>query len=440
MKPSYFFSLFPVLALCEVLFFACSENKTSEYTTNLVATKTKKINESSQHSLSLQYAENFSIDTLSDHFLGLSVRICSKNDTVESRYLLRLPHGARELAESDKTIIKKSLPKVWRDMPVIALPVSKVILLSGSYYAYFKRLGKEKVVIGFSDKKQTADSALFRKIEVGQVREVGDGQNISEEKLFALHPDLVVSFAVGNAFDADFMRLKQTGIPVLLTSEWQEPTPLARAEWIRLFGVLTQSGKADSLFQETAKQYEQLKKEIQETYQQNGINCIPVFAGTPTGGMYFIPTDSSFTATFIQDAGGCLVFKNEHQGGHISPEQAFLYGKTAPIWLHPGYGTPEEILAADSRAADFKAFQKKQIFNFDKRQGISGALDFYESVVVFPDSLLREMFIVLQSAIAEIQTETREPTSPVSNSEIKNSENANADGDSLFWYRNIFYN
>ena len=257
--------------------------------------------------------------------------------------------------------------------------------------------------MGVGEGRYIADSALYTRVQNGEVAEVGSGPTLSLEKLMALKPDLVMNFATGGGYD-DYERIEALGLPLMLTSEWQEDHPLAKAEWIKLFGMLFgKEALADSI-------YEQSKL----VYLVNGIftkinaahipNCPRVLVGMSYGGTWYAPGGNSYTAQLIHDAGGCYLWAEDS-----SREQRF------PL---------EQVIAiADSaeepRVSVIKAFKEKRVYQNDNRKGPGGGNDFYESAVTYPEELLREM-----TQIFEQDTDS--------------AKNASADTTHPRWYRNIF--
>ena len=361
-------------------------------------TKTENFSETETKKFPLKYAENYQIDSLDNKNFLISVQVFLANDTVTTKYLL---------TKNDSSVFQKK----YKDAIKIHIPVKRIVALSGTYYAFLDALEETERIVGFSSAKEAADTLLYKKIKANQIAEVSKNHRIDEERIYKLNPDLVLNYATGSAFDADLTKLKKAGIPVLLTSEWQEISPLGKAEWIYLFRFLTDNFRADSVFKETADAYEFLKDSIAR--QKN--SCTPVLAGTPSGGFFYAPGDNSYTNTLIQDAGGCLVFEKESKKERkLSLESAYLAARKAKIWINPGVSSERELLNADKRIEKSDVFKNKRIYNYHKQQGTEGAFHFYEKGILKPAEILADFIKIL------------------------NTENI--PDSSLLWYKNIFYN
>ena len=297
---------------------------------------------------------------------------------------------------------------------------SRVVALSSAQIGYMLKLGLADRIVGVGEGKYIADSALYARVQKGEVAEVGSGPTLSLEKLMALKPDLVMSFATGGGHD-DYERIEALGLPLMLTSEWQEDHPLAKAEWIKLFGTLFGvEALADSIYEQSKLVY--LVSKIFTDINMDRIpNCPRVIVGMSYGGTWYAPGGNSYTAQLVKDAGGCYLWASDSSREiRFSLEQVVALADSADIWLNPGmFSTAEEILAEEPRVSVIKAFKEKRVYQNDNRKGPGGGNDFYESAVTYPEELLREM-------------------TQIFGQNADSTKNASADSTQPRWYRNIF--
>ena len=280
------------------------------------------------------------------------------------------------------------------------------------------RLGEQGSIIAVGDGKDKADSALYQNVAAGAVAQVGSGPTLSLEKLMELQPQLVMSFATGGGQD-DYERIEALGLPLMLTSEWQEEHPLAKAEWIKLYGMLFgKEALADSIYEQIKKNYDTVSH---STLHIPHSSCPRVLVGMSYGGVWYAPGGNSYTAQLIKDAGGCYLWADtEERELRLPLEQVIALADSVDIWINPGmFSTAEEILAAEPRAARIKAFREKRVYQNDNRKGPGGGNDFYESAVTYPEELLREM--------AQIFGQNAD-----------SAKKASPDTSHPHWYRNIF--
>jgi len=305
-------------------------------------------------------------------------------------------------------------------------PLKRVVALSSAQVGYMLRLGLRDRIVAVGEGKYLVDSLLYARVQKGEVAEVGNGPTLSLEKLMAAKPDLVFDFATGGGMD-DYERIGAIGLSLMLTSEWQERTPLAKAEWIKLFGRLfgVQS-LADSIFEQSKSIYNAARDpstspialRASGSAQDDNKACPRVLVGMSYGGVWHAPGGNSFTARLIKDAGGCYLWAADtNQELQFSLEEILQVADSADVWVNPGmFATPEDLIAAEPRVKFIRAFKEKRVYQNDGIKGAGGGNDFFESAVAYP----AETLINLRSC-------------------IQNSTNgADSSQKGFDWYHNIF--
>ena len=308
-------------------------------------------------------------------------------------------------------------------------PLKRVVALSSAQVGYMLRLGLRDRIVAVGEGRYLVDSVLYARVAAGEVAEVGNGPTLSLEKLMATKPDLVFDFATGGGMD-DYERIGAIGLSLMLTSEWQERSPLAKAEWIKLFGRLFGvQALADSIFEQSKNAYLQAanggvagvspaRGGSEQQSASEGEACPRVLVGMSYGGVWHAPGGNSFTAKLIKDAGGCYMWAADtNQDLQLSLEEILQVADSVDVWVNPGmFATVEDLLMAEPRVKFIKAFKEKRVFQNDGIKGAGGGNDFFESAVAYP---------------AEILTNLRQC--------IQNSTNgADSTQKGFDWYHNIF--
>lgn len=347
----------------------------------------------------------FLVDTLGGERVA-AIRSIVGADTLEKVFVLR---DSAVFAEG------KALPSALAGALVLRTPLQRVAVLSSAQIGYMLRLGLEDRIIAVGAGKYIADSALYAKAAAGAIAEVSpDGMNVDYEKLIALKPDLVMTFATGGSQD-DYARMEKLGIPVMLTSEWQENSLEAKAAWLKLYGALfgveipDEKKVPESILDPIVYGYpagnvdpcvEQKLKWVGRN-GKHGFTTVArgprVLAGMSYGGVWYAPGGRSYTADLIRKAGGCYLWASDTTRElRLTIEEVIALADSTDLWINPGmFGTPEEILAAEPRAVHIKAFKEKHVFQNDGRKGPGGGNDFYEGAVARPRELvsnLRHLF------------------------------------------------
>jgi len=90
----------------------------------------------------------------------------------------------------------------------------------------------------------------------GDEIDLGDSMKPSAERALQAGLDMLLAVNYGQYDNLEAVRLEKLGIPLIYINEWQEGSPLARAEWIRVLGALTgRLPQADSVFHEVEAKY-----------------------------------------------------------------------------------------------------------------------------------------------------------------------------------------
>jgi iron complex transport system substrate-binding protein len=225
---------------------------------------------------------------------------------------------------------------------------------------------------------------------------VGSGTGLNAEKLIAIHPDLVLGNAIGEEEFAALQRLQTAGVPVLVTAEWMEDSPLARAEWIRLFGILLgKEREADSLFAAIETSYLALAEQARLAAQKEGRPTVLI--GAPFRDVWFVSGGRSYMARFLADAGADYLWANDSTAGGVpmSFESVLNRARNADFWIDPSdWHGLDEGLKEDARFKDFDAFQRRNVFNNNAREAQRGFSDYWESGIVNPQRVLADLISI----------------------------------------------
>lgn len=294
---------------------------------------------------------------------------------------------------------REALSKNLSELPALKVPLKRIVILSSTYFGFLKPLGAEEKIVGIDSRKNIADSAFFFRVAAGKVEEVGEGAETSAEKILSLNPDAVFSFTTGTSVHDAFPKLHKLKLPVLLVAEWQESTPLARAEWVKFFGILVgREALADSLFSDMEKRYFSLKSFVDSVSAGER----PVVAlGMPSFGKWYASASNGLMANLVRDAGGKYLWEGDFSEGAFSMqfEKAFADLRNADFWLASvGVEFLGRSIEDEKRVKRLPVWDARKIYGNDLRRGPLSGSDFYESAVVKPDSLLLDVAKILHPA------------------------------------------
>ena len=296
-------------------------------------------------------------------------------------------------------VIVDSLPAVVtisphdgsRDTLSIIEPMDNIVCMSTSHVACLSAIGADSVITAVSGLGYVADPDIRSR----NVYDIGYETSLDYERIVSLNPDLVVTYTVSSAEPPYMTKLRAVGVPVLVLHDHLENHPLARAEYMRLFGVLTgRQEEADSVFDYVAERYESLITRIDGSFPAK-----KVLINIPYGDAWYIPGKESYMSRLVSDAGGeILGAENDTSASRvISMEEAWRLSQQADIWLNPGHCSSRDEL--ESFLPLFSSFGPVEkalpIYNNTLRMTPEGGNDFYESGAVRPDLILEDLISIM---------------------------------------------
>ncbi|WP_372756588.1 ABC transporter substrate-binding protein [Mariniflexile sp.] len=271
----------------------------------------------------------------------------------------------------------------------IEIPIKKIVVTSTTHIPALELLNEEQNLVGFPGTDYISLEKTRKRIDENHVRELGKNEGINTEVLLELKPDVVVGFGIDGT-NRTFETIKKSGIPVVFNGDWVEESPLAKAEWIKFFGVLFNKEKeADSIFNTIEKNYldaKALAKKIK--------NKPTILSGAMHNDVWFLPNGTSTEAQLLKDANTNYLWSDSQGTGSLSLnfETVFSKAKTADIWLSPSNYTSKEALKnSNLQHAMFDAFKNNNIYSSINTKGESGGILYFELGTSRPDLVLKDL-------------------------------------------------
>ncbi|WGD34941.1 ABC transporter substrate-binding protein [Olleya sp. YS] len=272
---------------------------------------------------------------------------------------------------------------------IIVTPIQKIVTTSTTHLPALELLGVENSLVGFPGTDYISSESIRKNIDQGQVRELGKNEGLNTEVLLELKPDVVVGFGIdGN--NKSLNTVQKSGIPVIFNGDWVEKSPLAKAEWIKFFGVLyNKEKKADSIFKTIETNYNKAKALAKQVTKQP-----TVLSGAMHKDVWYLPNGTSTEAQLLKDANVNYLYADTTGEGSLalSFESVFEKAKTTDIWLSPSYYTTMDALKeANQHYAQFDAFKNNNIYTFSNTTGQTGGVLYYELGLARPDLVLKDI-------------------------------------------------
>lgn len=324
------------------------------------------------------YSNHFKLEKR-EGFQILNIHRPFVNGSFSERYVL-YPRGSKK-------------PELDSITHFIETPVQSLAITSTTHVGYLAALNSIDKIIAANNLDLVFDSLFQKRVEAGQIQSLGIRQ-INQEKLIEQNPDLVLGYAIDMSSFRQIEHWRDLGLPVILLSEFMEQDPLDKARWLEVLGaMLGKEKEAKSWMDKISFRYDSLKR-----IAQNFENKPSLIMGFPWKGTWYMSGGSSFQAKLFEDAGANYLWSDVKQesGMPLSIEQVFAKGLEADYWLNTNaMKSREEMLAADARFAEFKAFQEGNIYNNNKRLNAQEGNDYWESAVYRPDLVLFDIIQIL---------------------------------------------
>jgi len=332
---------------------------------------------SETNQLVLKYAEGFKINQSNDN---KTIEIIKAWPEAKKKYIY--------LLLTKEQAAKTSYNKADYD-GVIITPINKTVVTSTTHIPALELLGVEQTLIGFPGTDYISSEKTRNLIDNGKIRELGKNEGINTEVLLELNPDVVIGFGV-DGVNKTFETIKKAGITVIYNGDWVESSALAKAEWIKFFGVLFNKEKeADSIFNKIEKNYLEAKAIAKQAKHQP-----TVLSGAMHKDVWYLPNGSSPEAQFLKDANVNYLWSNTTGNGSLalSFEVVLEKAKDADLWLSPSYYTSfNQLEEASSIYTNFKAFKNRNIYSFSNTTGATDGVLYYELGTARPDLVLKDL-------------------------------------------------
>ncbi len=357
--------------LCFSLLTGCSHNKTAAPPFGDTSMQVVK---------PVRYAKGFTIRSSGKNVLITIENPWQNARNVEYSYLLSDTLQKSRILDENHCLIKT--------------PVKRVICLSTTHIGFIGFLDETATITGVSGKNFVANEDLQRKIRQDQLPDVGYDENLNYELILKLKPDVVFAYGVSGSITNTVRKLNEMGIPTILIAEYLEEEPMAKMEWVKVFGALYNRNRmADAKFDTADNKYQHLRQ------LAKGETTRPaVLLGLPWRGSWFISGGKSYVARLIEDAGGEYIFKHlEFKDSRpIALEQVYERALTADYWLNTGDAlNKKDLLSVDERLGNLPCIKKDRIFNNNNKVTPAGGNDIFETGVTEPEIILSDLIYIL---------------------------------------------
>jgi iron complex transport system substrate-binding protein len=267
------------------------------------------------------------------------------------------------------------------------------VATSTTHIPSLEMIGVTTTLVGFPHCDYISSKKVRVRIDAGKVKELGNNHDLNTEVLLDLQPDAIIGYGIDNQ-NSTLDNLQKSGLKVMLNGDWNEETPLGKAEWIKFFGALYGKQKqANEIFSKIEKDYLNTVK-----IAKNAKVKPTVLAGDMFEDRWYLPKGTSWGSILLKEANGNYLWKETSGTGSLSLsfETVYFKAKDADFWITSGqFSTLSEMTNSNPHYAKFKAFKNKNVYSFSGKKGKTGGILYYELAPNRPDIVLKDIVKIL---------------------------------------------
>ena len=289
---------------------------------------------------------------------------------------------------------EKPLPDQLPEGTVIRTPLQRAVVFTTVHSALLVTLGCQERIAGVADLKYIKIPYVQQQVKAGRIVDCGDGLSPVVEKIIDVKPDAILLSPFENS--GGYGKLEEIDIPLVECAEYMETSPLARAEWMKFYGMLFGvEQKTDSLFAVVDSSYHALKAQAAQAGQGR-----LALVDKMVGSVWYVPGGRSTIGQMIQDACGRYPWSDDTHSGSLSlPFESVLErGEDADVWCYRYSSDHEtnsrELLSEHHGYDQLKAYRQREVYACNVEQTL-----FYEETPFRPDYLLGDLIQMLHPAM-----------------------------------------
>lgn len=330
------------------------------------------------------YASGFRIDTLENGITELLVRDSWQGaDTAFGHALMILPADSKQKKPSGYT------------GQVITGPAQRIVAMSSTHVAMLDAIGCRDRIVAVSGKDYIFNRDVSKNTEIA---DVGNQDNADIETLVASKPDLVMLYGITSESRMQ-ARLEELGIPYVYIGDYTEQTPVGKAEWlVALAHICGVRDAGAASFNKIPEAYDAVRNAVADA----GLPKTKVMFNTPYADSWVLPAAESYQLRLIADAGGEPVYEpsDGNTSTAISMEDAYLLTDKADVWLNLGLATKmSDVKTLAPKLMTTRPVRTGRVYNSNRRITRAGGSDYYESAVINPHIVLKDLAAILHPGL-----------------------------------------
>ena len=291
----------------------------------------------------------------------------------------------------------RPLPDPLPEGTLLRTPLSRSVVFTTVHCSLLQMLHRQEAVAGVADLKYIKAPYVHDGVRSGRIADCGDGMSPVIEKIIDAEADGILLSPFENS--GGYGRLEEVDIPLIECAEYMEASPLARAEWLRFYGMLYgRERQADSLFAVVDSTYQALKQLALTSKVRRS-----VLIDKQTSSVWYVPGGHSTIGQMLQDAQCDYPFADHDHSGSLSlPFETVLErAGQADVWLFRYDAqqpiTRQRLLSEQPGYPQLRPVREGELYGCNVMTSM-----FYEESPFRPDLLLGDFIQILHPDIPNL--------------------------------------
>lgn len=281
---------------------------------------------------------------------------------------------------------------------IIHVPIDHIIVYSSVHASIIDALGAAGRISGVCESQYITCQAVKDGVTAGTITDCGNSLSPNIERVADAKGEIIIATPFENS---NYGTAEKLGLPIVECADYMETSPLARSEWIRLFGaLLCIEDKADSLFRQVKTEYLEIKETVAKEIESRQLKRPTLLVERRYGSSWGIPGGNSYVAHLYADAGADYIFSglDAESTVNMSFENVLSTAIDADIWLFK-YWNPTDMTYSDLEAEyklynRFKSFREHRIYACNTFEST-----YYDDIVLRPQSILKDLTAVFHPSL-----------------------------------------
>ena len=212
---------------------------------------------------------------------------------------------------------------------VVRTPLRRSVVFTSVHCALIDQLQATDQVASVADLKYIKVPFVQEGVKSGRIADCGDGMSPVVEKIIDTEADALLLSPFENA--GGYGRMEDINIPIIECAEYMEASPLARAEWMRFYGMLYgKEPEAERLFIEVETNYRALMQQAATASDRPS-----VLVDKMAGSVWYVPGGRSTIGQMLRDANASYAWADDMHSGslQLAFETVLERAGESDLWL-----------------------------------------------------------------------------------------------------------